>query len=334
MRRAILIGGLSMAVWLALAPGLARAQKVVHAHIPGSFMSLPVYVAYEKGLYRKHGLDVDLASIVSGPDTVAAVIAGSVDFQLNSGDNLMRAMDQGAPSLKIVVGNLGQMPFTLIAHKDLPLPSKGKGYPDVMRDFKGRTLGVVARGGSVDYIMRAMVRDGGLDPDRDVTWVAVGTAPTAIPAMQNKQIDAYLAFEPFQTRALTELKMGQAVVDLRRGEGPRQFKDFPYNFYSGRADRIEGRPELVTRYVAAMVESHRYIQTAANFEGVVAAAAKYILMADPLLRQMLKDNIPTLSALVTEPGLGRWIEFARTAQGIKRQFTYGDLTAPRFLPKP
>jgi NitT/TauT family transport system substrate-binding protein len=327
-----MILALTWAALIATAPALAM-DKIVEAHIPGSFMSLPVYVAYDQGIYKKHGLDVELANITSGPDTVAAVLSGSVTFMLNSGDNLMRAMDNGSPPLKIVVGNLGQMPFTLIARKDMPAPNKTKGYPDVMKDLKGKTVGVVARGGSVDFIMRAMLRDGGLDPDKDVKWVAVGTAPTAVPAMQNGQIDAYLAFEPFQTIAMTQLGIGQVLVDLRKGEGPRQFRDFPYNFYSGRADWIESHPDIVERYVAAMAESHAFIKAKANENAVFQTAMKYMKMDPALLKQMLADNAPTLSPYVANAGLQQWIDFARNAQGVKTAFTVDGLLATQFVPK-
>jgi NitT/TauT family transport system substrate-binding protein len=310
------------------------ADKIVEADIPGSFMSLPVYVAYDKGIYTRHGLDVTLANIASGPDTVAAVLSGSIDFMLNSGDNIMRAMDKGSPALKAVVGNLGKMPFTVVARKDLPLPHKDQGYPAVIADLKGTTIGVVARGGSVDFIMRAMLRDGGLDPDKDVNWVAVGTPPTAMGAMQNKQIDVYLAFEPFQTLALGKRDMGQVVVDLRKGEGPAIFKDFPYNFYSGRADRIAKDPDMVRRYVDAMVESHAFIQDPKNIDEVVSVAAKYIKMDTPSLKALVEANRGTLSPYIPADNMQRWITFAKEAQGIQKNFKYEDLVATDVMPNP
>jgi ABC-type nitrate/sulfonate/bicarbonate transport system substrate-binding protein len=327
---------LALAVLLlgSMQPPAMAAEKVVVSHFPGSVMSLPIYVAYEKGYYKNHGLDVTLAGIAGGPDAVAAVISGSVDFMVNSGDNLMRVMQTGSPPLKIVVGNLGQIPFTVIAHKDMPTPNKSKGYPAALTDLKGKVMGIQARGGSVEFFMRAMFKDAGMDPDKDVRWASVGPPPTALPAMVNKQIDAYLAFEPFQTKALSELKVGQVLVDLRKGEGPREFRNFPYNFYSGRADRIAARPEMVRNFVAAMVEAHKFIADPANTDELTQIAGKYINMDKALLKQMLIDNRGTFSPYVPAEGLQRWIEFARDAMGLnKKNFTPQELIAADFLPK-
>ena len=332
-KRALLVAALSASVVIAGSRSEA-ADRLVQMHFPGSVMSLPVYVAKEKGYYKKHNLDVELVGFNSGPDAVAAVLSGSVDFMINSGDNIMRSMDAGSPPFKIVVGNLGRIPFTVVARKDLPTPNIGKPYPAPMRDLKGHVVGIQARGGSVEFFLRALIRDAGLNPDKDVKWAVVGPPPTAVPAFANKQIDAYLAFEPFQTRTLSELKIGKVLVDLRKGQGPREFKNFPYNFYSGRADRVMSRPDFVKRYVAAMFEAQNFIHDPANLDELVTISQKYMKMDKGLLRQMLVDNVPTFSPYVTVDGMRRWIDFARSSLGIKRKFTPQELLATEFLPKP
>src|SRR4029077_12658614 len=86
--------------------------------------------------------------------------------------------------------------LSISARTDVSIPSRDKGYPAIMNDFKGKRIGVAARGSSNEKYFNAMLKDAGLKP-QDVTYVAVGAPSPPSPALpMGKQIDAAIMSQP------------------------------------------------------------------------------------------------------------------------------------------
>jgi len=232
--------------------------------------------------------------------------------------------------MKVVVGNSKQMPFSVVARNEIPIAAGG--YAEAMKSLVGRKMGSIQRGSSTEIIFRSLFTTAGANAD-DATWIAVGGIGTAIPALQNGVIDAYLAFEPFQTVIVKQTKAGKIVVDLRKGQVASGFADFPYNFYIARGDDIKARPDVLRRLVAAFADAHAFVQSPTNLDAVVESAAKYIKMDRGLLRQMVEDNLGTYGAAVSDAAIEKWITFARQALGVKRDFKPADLLAKGLIPQ-
>lgn len=318
-------------LWSSAGAAWAQAvQKVRIQHYPGALLNIVAYVGVEQKIFQKHGLEAELVGIATGPDALAALLASGVDVMLNSGDNLMRAIEKGSPDMRVIIGNTRQMPFSVVARHGVA--SDGGGFQQGMRGLLGKKLGVIQRGSSTEIIFRSLFTTAGLNPD-DASWISVGGVGTALPALQNQVIDAYLAFEPFQTVIVHQAKSGHIVVDLRKGEAVSGFADFPYNFYIARGEDLKSRPDVMRRTVAAFAEAHAYVQSAANFDAVVDTAAKYVKMEPALLRQMVKDNLGSLGPAVSDAAIQKWIAFARQSLGVKREFKPDDLLAKGLVPQ-
>ncbi len=87
-------------VWMlaALSPGVARPaersqeqplEKVRIAYSSISGNQVPAWVAYEKGFFRKNGLDVELVFIESGTKAVNALLSGDVAFSQMAGPSVI-----------------------------------------------------------------------------------------------------------------------------------------------------------------------------------------------------------------------------------------------------
>jgi NitT/TauT family transport system substrate-binding protein len=330
MRTAIRALALVAALCLAANSWSQNLQKVKIHHYPGALLSVVAYVGVEQNIFRKHGLDAELVGIATGPDALSALLSSGVDVMLNSGDNMMRALEKGSPDMKVVVGNSRQMPFSVVARTDVQIAPGG--YAQAIKSLEGKKLGVIQRGSSTEIIFRSLFTAAGADPDR-ATWVGVGGVGTAMAPLQNGAIDAYLAFEPFQTVTVNQSRTGKIVVDLRKGEAASGFADFPYNFYIARGEDIKARPELMKRLVAALTEAHGFLRNPANLDAVVQSAGKYIKMDGALLRQMVQDNVATFGPAVSDAAIEKWIVFARRSLGVKKEFRPADLLAKGLVPQ-
>ena len=161
---------------------------------------LPWY-ALEKGIFKENGLEVDLQSINGGAQTSAALLANQIQIGQFGGAEALSANAGGADL--VVVANLAPVyPYKLYVQKGITS----------ITGLKGKKVGVSNAGGSSDIATRAALKAAGLDPDKDVTIVAVGSHANRTAALLAGSIDAGVDDPP---EDLELVKAGlTALVDL------------------------------------------------------------------------------------------------------------------------
>src|SRR6266545_470074 len=138
-----------------------------------------MYYAFEKGIFKEQGLEVDMQSISGGAQTSAALLANKIHIGQFGGSEALSAVAQGADL--VLVGNMATVyPYILYAQKSIK----------TVADLKGKKVGVSNKGGSSDIATRAALKANGLDPDKDVQIVAVGSHANRTAALLNGSIDA------------------------------------------------------------------------------------------------------------------------------------------------
>jgi len=98
---------------LAVSPTIHAQQlkkiNVVYTIVSGDSMTL--WVAYEKGYFRKYGLDAQLEFITGSNQTIAAMMAGKVDFTNGGGGAIVDADLAGGDA--VMIGST--VPFFLMS---------------------------------------------------------------------------------------------------------------------------------------------------------------------------------------------------------------------------
>src|SRR5437870_4510561 len=175
--------------------------KVTAAYSNVSADDWIVWYAFEKGVFKDNGLDVDLQSINGGAQTSAALLANQVQIAQFGGAEALSANAGGADL--VLVANLAPVyPYKLYAQKGITN----------IAGLKGKKVGVSNAGGSGDIATRAALKSAGLDPDKDVTIVAVGSHASRTAALRAGSIDAGVDDPP---EDLELVKAGlTALVDL------------------------------------------------------------------------------------------------------------------------
>jgi len=149
----LLVGGFSDAAW-----AQTRYNKIVFSIPSRSIAAIDLYVAKERGFFRDEGLDVDIVQI-RGNVAVAAALSGQVQAT-NGVGTVIRALERSEIPLKVLTVCLKRNLFWLVARKELTSISQ----------LKGRILGTTTFGGSQHTAATRLIRKGGLDPDKDLTW--------------------------------------------------------------------------------------------------------------------------------------------------------------------
>jgi NitT/TauT family transport system substrate-binding protein len=148
--------------------------------------NLPLWFAAEAGIYQQHGLDAAVDYIASSTG-IPALLSGQVQIANVGGTETLGAVVQGA-DLVIIGTTLPVYPFVMMAPASITS----------IDELKGKKVGVSNVGSTSDTATRIILRRNGLDPDKDVTIVAVGSLSNRMAALLSGAIDAGVAQPPEQ----------------------------------------------------------------------------------------------------------------------------------------
>lgn len=245
----------------ATAPSASAApDKVIVTYGSVAADVLPTYVALEAGIFRRNGLDVDLQLISSSTAAVAALLSGKADFSQAGGSEIISANVGGADLVTVSITS-ATYSYLLEATPDLKRPE----------DLKGKRVGISTVGSSSDVAVRVALRKIGIDPDKDVSIIAVGGVPERVAAMQSGQIQATVANPP---ESLTLERAGfRPILDLASLKLPASLQGT-----SVRRELIQSKPGLVQRYVDSIVQAIALIKR--NKQVAVDALKKYFKSTD------------------------------------------------------
>ena len=111
----------------------AQAQTKVRVGQPqvGTFQFVPLQVGSEAGIFKKHGVDLEVISFGGGPRVQQALAAESIDIGIGSGPELA-FVAKGAP--EIGVAAIADAPYSVVltVPKDSPIKTA--------EDLKGKTI--------------------------------------------------------------------------------------------------------------------------------------------------------------------------------------------------
>jgi ABC-type nitrate/sulfonate/bicarbonate transport system substrate-binding protein len=212
--------------------------KIRYAPLGGS-SGIAVKFGEEKGFFKEAGLDVEFIEI---QDPIAGLISGDVDVADGPTTNAILAAGKGAP-IKIVSSMFrSKGAFYLLGNESI----------QSVEDLKGKTIGVAKFGTGLDVYTRIILKEHGIDPDKDVTLIANGTHQEAYASLTNNQVDATIIHEPWVSLAESE---GKGKL-LARGW------DYLPNFHTGvlmASDQaIKENGEAIKRLLSAYFKSQEY----------------------------------------------------------------------------
>ena len=177
------------------APNHSLAEKLVvaeGAHIIGY---APAYIAQDQGYFKDAGLDVNIVLSHGSAQAVAAVVGGSADVTLATAPDVLNAVAHGR-QLRMILGITNQPQLLLtVSPKLLAKANVTPASPvaDRARALKGARVGISTPGSMTDEVLRTILKMGGLDPDRDVSIIAMGgDGAPMLAALQHGNIDGFV----------------------------------------------------------------------------------------------------------------------------------------------
>jgi NitT/TauT family transport system substrate-binding protein len=230
---------LALSVVMFACPAFAadKATLMLNWYVYGEHA--PFYYGKEKGIYAKHGIDLDIQEGRGSAVSTQAVAAGTADFGYVDVPTMMRATIKGAPVEAIGVA-LQTSPMSAMGFVD-----KNIRKPE---DIKGKTVATTP-GDSMSQIWPLFLKKTGLK-ESDFKTVS-GDATTKLNAVINNRADLLLGYVMDQSMKIKDAT-GKDVF-------PIKFADYGIVLISSgiiaNTDYIKANPDLVRRMMAASVKS-------------------------------------------------------------------------------
>lgn len=247
----------TLALLVALALSLAAAQGVAPLEPPQkvSVAFVPImkfatlYVAAERGLFEKYGLDVEINQVASGTEAIAFLSEGQIDVGgIAIVTSLWNGWQQGLELRIIAPGALEPFensPTKLMVRADLADAVAS------VADLAGRTVAVAGGPGSGgEYLAAKALERGGLTI-RDVNLVNVGN-PDMPAAFEGGAIDAGILGSPYAAQVEEAGFAVPLATDLTPGLMTVAFV--------ASSQFIRERTEAAQRFVLALMEAARLMQ--------------------------------------------------------------------------
>ena len=168
-----------------------KALKEINISYPLGGSSSFFWVAYRSGSFERQGLRLKPIFIPGGVTALQSLLAKEVSIQLTAGPAAIRARARGAREVTFIgaVGN--RLDYIIVAHPSVHNAT----------ELKGKRIGVSQLGASPDFIARLGLRRLGLNPEKDVTIVPIGSPGERWSALTAGHVQASLFQAPFTLRA-------------------------------------------------------------------------------------------------------------------------------------
>jgi len=227
------------------------------------------WVTKEARIYEKHGLDVELILLRGSGQTSAALLGGSIFASPVALPTVMLADFSGADLINV-------------AHTVPGVQTKMLVKPEIKRaeDLRGKRIATSSLGSLGDFLFKYILRKNGLDPNREMTWLSIGTPPERLQALFSGTVDATEASYPFDMQG--ERKGFRVLFDAR--------KEVVYpsmSIVTRRKNIVEDR-DTVMRLVKAHVEGIAYFKS--NKEFSIKVLSKRLKITD---RETLENSYDT-----------------------------------------
>ena len=233
----------------------------------------PIYlwIAQDRGLFKKNGLNIDLTHIPTN-QAVQALVGGKIQFA-TAGPQIIEANLAGADTVYIL-SPVNTFVFSLYSKPEIT----------TLKGLAGKTIGATNKGTPTDIAGHMLLAQNGLKPDVDVKFVYLKEIPALVAALQQGIVDAAILSAP---ATLTARNFGlKELLNITALKIP-----FVQHSVASTRSYINSNPEVVRRFVRSAAEGIDYLRK--NRADAISIMSKYTKITDPAqLNESLATNEP------------------------------------------
>ena len=274
-------------IFLALGSHLHAADRVRVGLSALSLANSPLWVAEERGFFKKYGIDCEIILVGGGASrSVSALLAGDLQFATTGGGAAISAA-LGGPDVVMVAAGNNKGIQRLMVRPDIKTPEA----------IKGKRIGVTGLGSSGHLALLLMIKKWGIAPE-EVQVLQVGASPIMLISLQKGGIDGAMLQDPsfFMAEDSGFRTLGDpAAMDIH----------YLQNVIAATRTYLRAHRDLAGRFIKAFVEGIAYYKKNKD-ESMKILMKKmriergnegYLLRSYQLYASLYFDNVPYPSML-------------------------------------
>jgi NitT/TauT family transport system substrate-binding protein len=217
------------------------------------------WLAKESGIYEKNGLSVEPILLRGSGQTSQALLGGS-----------LFAAPVALP--QVMLANLSGADMVNVAHTIASPSNKLVVRPEIRKpeDLRGKRIATSALGSLGDFLFRYILRRYGIDPNREITWLSIGTNSERLQALLTGAIDGADVTYPADVQA--QRKGYRLLIDAGKEIV------YPTTSIVTRRKTIQEDRDTVMRFVRSHVEGIAFFKQ--NKEFSLKVLTKYVKTTD------------------------------------------------------
>jgi NitT/TauT family transport system substrate-binding protein len=307
MKTLPLIAGVLATLCVVSAPSSLPAEVLkVASPQRGSWEGAVPELGQQQGIFKKHGLDLEILYTAGGGETLQTVISGAVDIGLSAGTlSIFGAFQKGAPIRIIGASSTGSRELFWYVLADSPVQS--------MRDANDKTIAYSTGGSSTNTTVLRFIDEYKLKAKP----IATGDVTATITQVMTKQIDIGWSVAPFQLKPLEE---GKIRLIARASDLPI-IRSQTIRVQIANADALAQRKDAIDRFMAAyretvdwMYASPEALQRYLKFSGFEESVVKRTLQ-----EFIPKDSLQTQQVMGTDAAMEEAVRFKYLSKPLTQE---------------
>jgi NitT/TauT family transport system substrate-binding protein len=233
-------------IFIFLSPALSiaadRPLRIAYPAPAGAF--LPLWAAQDVGIFKKHGLSVELIAVGSSTRGIAAMVSGYLDVMAGGGSSGITSQLQGYTDMALFANIIQTFLFSVMTQPSIT---------DVSQ-LRGKRMGVTRFGGTLDFAARYYLKRHGFEPGKDVSFLQIGAMPDIAVAVASGAIESGVVGVP---QNLLAKKQGlRELADLSE-IGAR----YALAGFLAKRSYLSENHDWVVRFIKSQVEAIHYLKT-------------------------------------------------------------------------
>jgi NitT/TauT family transport system substrate-binding protein len=264
---------------LVLVGGTANAETTLRLGKaqPNQFAFVPADVGVEAGIFKKHGINLEISSFAGDAKEMQAVAAGSIDVALGGGPAFATIV-KGVPMKAVAAEANAPNTILLVVLKDGPIQS-----PD---DLKGKTVSVSTAGSLTYWLTQQLSRAQGWG-DNGIKIAPLGGSEAQIAALKTHQIDGVTTDN---VTVYKFMETGDGRILVKFGE---RIRDFHVHVIYASDNLIDTKPDALKAFLAGWFETIAYMRD--HRQEVIDVAVKQTGVSTAVAAASYDDTMPILS---------------------------------------
>ncbi len=249
--------------------------------IPHPFAFIIADVGKEQGIFKKHGIDLEIFATGGSAKLHQALAAGSADIGLGSGPG-MGFISKGAPEIAIAASHGAPLNMGIVVTSNSKLYPKDK----TVKDLKGTNIGVSTPSSLTYFLSGKLAEENGWGAD-GMKRIPLGRLPAQLAAAKAGNTDSFVM----------SVDAGFVLEEKGTGRVFLAFGDHIKNFHTHilyATDKFrKANPDAVKRFLQAWFESVKYVKE--HKDVTVKTAMKQLNMSEAVASKAYDLEVPAFS---------------------------------------